>query len=401
MNFNQPLMIFRMFARLLGRVPTRHLWYLFRRLRYEKPHRFGRQIRVNTFFPPYPSLAFDRFCRAVIERRRVPYSTYLAVTGRCPCRCGHCSYAGRADRELSTVAMLDLIKQIKSLGTCTLGLTGGEPLLRDDLEELAAAAGPEMACILFTTGHGLDERRAAGLKRASVACVTIGLESSDPIEHDRVREFTGSFEQVRAAAVVSRAAGLYFAISTVATHEKIARNELERMYDLAAEWDAGEFRVLAPVATGGWRGCGAAMLSPAELRLVAEFHHAYNRRPSGPAIASFAYLESDELFGCGAGFHHLFIDAAGQVCPCDLTPLSFGDTTIEPLPAIWRRMAAYFPGPRRGCLMQVLSRQVGDWPDTLPLPRENSESLCSTRVYGGPLPEGYRRLVKANQKFKP
>ena len=134
MSFAQPLMIARMFARMIGRVPPRHLWYLFRRLRYEKPHRFAGQIRVNTFFPPYPSPAFDRFCRAVIDRRRVPYSTYLAVTGRCPCRCEHCSYAGRPDRELPTTAMLDLIDQIKSLGTCTLGLTGGEPLLRDDLE---------------------------------------------------------------------------------------------------------------------------------------------------------------------------------------------------------------------------------------------------------------------------
>ncbi|GAH56345.1 unnamed protein product, partial [marine sediment metagenome] len=76
--------VLRMFRPLVGRLPAGHLWYLFRRMRNEKPHRFNGQLRINTFFPPYPSQAFDRFCRAVVERRRVPFSTYLAVTHDCP-----------------------------------------------------------------------------------------------------------------------------------------------------------------------------------------------------------------------------------------------------------------------------------------------------------------------------
>ena len=388
------LAVVRMFGRMIGRLPAGHLWLLLRRMRNEKPHRFAGQTRINTFFPPYPSPAFDRFCEAVIGRRRVPFSTYLAVTGRCPYRCPHCSYAGRGEGELPTRRMLDLIGQIKAIGTCTLGLTGGEPMLRDDLPELLAAAGPEMASILFTTGHRLDAPAARRLAEARLTCVTVGIESADPARHDKVRGRGGSFEEARAAVAACREAGLYTAVSTVATRRKLAGGELERMYDLAAEWGVGEFRVLAPVATGGWLACAAEMLSPQERAEAAAFHVRHNRRRVGPAVASFAYLESAELFGCGAGYHHLFIDAAGNVCPCDLTPLSFGNVTAEPLVEIWSRMAHHFPRPRCRCLMADLAGRLPDGA-ALPLPPAQSQRLCPPRPAGekAPLPEAYRRLL--------
>jgi MoaA/NifB/PqqE/SkfB family radical SAM enzyme len=386
--------VMRMFARMVGRLPAGHLWFLLRRMREEKPHRFGGQTRINTFFPPYPSEAFDRFCEAVIRRRRVPYSTYLAVTGRCPYRCAHCSYAGRPLEEMSTEEAIELIGQIDRIGTCTLGLTGGEPMLRDDLPDLVAAAGDRMATIVFTTGRGLDAARAKRLARAKLDCVTVGIESSDPAAHDAVRGESGSFGEARAAVAVCRDAGLYPAVSTIGTREKLASGELERMVDLAAEWGAGEFRVLAPVATGAWAGCAAEMLTPAERQALADFHIRGNRRRgAGPAVACFARLESPELFGCGAGYHHLFIDAAGNVCPCDLTPLSFGNVGDEPLAEIWRRMGETFARPRCRCLMAQIAEKLPPDAD-LPLPREQSEAVCPHRADDEPLPEAYRRILE-------
>ncbi len=399
MSIGRYLLVSRMFARLAGRVPARHLWYLLRRMRFEKPHRYAGQVRINTFFSPFPSLAFDRFCAAVIARRRVPYSTYLAVSARCPFRCGHCSYAWRSPVEMTTAQMRDVIGQIRSLGTCTLGLTGGEPLLRDDLEELISAAGPEMTSVLFTTGHGLDVERAGRLKRAGVGCVTIGIESADAGVHDEVRGCAGSFAEAAAAARHCREAGVYLALSTVGTREKLASGELEVMHRLAAGWGAGEFRILTPVATGAWAGCATQMLTAAERQTLAGLHRQLNRRRDGPAVAAFAYLESAEVFGCGAGFHHLFIDAAGQVCPCDLTPLSFGDVTQEPLLRIWQRMGRFFPVPRRGCLMAEIAQQIQGDGAALPLPREASEAICGACRPQGRLPEGYRRLLRRADSF--
>lgn len=391
------LRVLRMFARMVGRVPAGHLWYMLRLMRSEKPHRFAGQVRINTFFPPYPSPAFDRFCRAVAERRRVPFSVYIAVTGDCPCRCPHCSYAGRRTERMGRELMLDVVGQVKALGTCTVGFTGGEPLLRDDLEDFVAAAGPEMATIVFTSGHGLDAGRARRLARAGATCVTVGIEAAEARAHDAVRGVTGSFEQARAAVAACRAAGVYAAVSTIGFREKLAGGELERMFDLAAAWGAGEFRVLAPVATGGISAGAAAMLSPDEMRELADFHVRHNRRRGGPAVACFAHLESGAVFGCGAGYHHLFIDAGGEVCPCDLTPLSFGSVTDEPLADIWARLEKWFPLPRRGCLMERLAEKIAADGGDLPLRRDRSEALCPPRSADEPLPEGYRRLFRSRR----
>jgi len=392
MTLSARLRVARMFARMIGHVPMGHLWYLWRRMRNEKPHRFKGQTRINTFFPPYPSQAFDRFCKAVIERARVPFSTYLAVTAQCPFHCAHCSYAGRGGEEMSTERMLDVIGQVKALGTCTLGFTGGEPMLRGDLVQLVSAASPEMATIVFTTGRGLTGRKASELARAGVTCVTVGIESADPATHDAVRGVEGSFDEARAAVMACRDAGVYAALSTVGTRERLAGGELDRMYALAYQWGVGEFRLLAPVATGALAGCAAAMLSDDEMQALADFHVTHNRRPGGPAVASFAYLESADMFGCGAGYHHLFIDAAGEVCPCDLTPLSFGSVRTELLADIWSRMAEHFSRPRCGCLMGQLAQGISaDGP--LPLPPEQSESICPRCTDADALPGAYKRLL--------
>ena len=382
----------RMFLPLVGRVPAGHLWYLFRKMRCEKLQRFAGQVRINTFFPPWPSPALDRFCQNVAARRRVPYSVYLAASDQCPFHCHHCSYAGRRREALSTDRMRQLVGQIKALGTCTLGLTGGEPLLRADLESLVAAAGPEMATIVFTTGHGLDQRRAESLRRAGAGCVTVGLESADPATHDRVRGVVGSFASAREAVAACRGAGLFTAISTVGFREKLASGELERLYRLGADWGVGEFRLLAPVATGGLSGCGSAMLSAEELAALAAFQVDHNRLDGGPSVNSFAHLESAEMFGCGAGYHHLFIDASGEVCPCDLTPMSFGNAAQEPLADIWARMGEFFARPRCGCLMGQLAAGFHNGAP-LPLAREQSESLCPRRLPTDLLPQAYRRLL--------
>jgi len=258
------LQIMKMFGGFVGRVPMGHLLYLVAKLRNEKPHSFAGQLRLNSFFPPFPSVAFDRFRHAVIERRRVPLSVYLATSAQCPGRCRHCSYAGRTGTALSGHQFLETGNSIKSLGACTLGFTGGEPLLCPNLEDLISAAGPEMATIVFTTGHMLTEARARRRASARVTCVTVGLESSATAVPDGARGGGGSFAAAGAAVGNCRNAGIYVAISTIGTREKIVSGELERMYDLARRWEVGELRVRAPVATGAAAGCTSFMLTTAE-----------------------------------------------------------------------------------------------------------------------------------------
>ncbi|MDP6543571.1 MAG: radical SAM protein [Phycisphaerae bacterium] len=363
-------------------------------MRNEKAHRFAGRLRVNSFFPPFPSQAYLRFRDAISARRRVPVSTYIALTSRCPFECDHCSLAGRGEGELSTDQWLEVISQLKDAGGCIVGFTGGEPLLRDDLETLIAAAGPEMETILFTTGSGLDATRATNLAAAGLGCVTVGIEADSPGAHDAVRGVDGSFAEAGEAIVACQNTGLYTALSTIGTAGRIASGQLDAMYALAGRWGVQEFRLLAPVATGAQAGNPDFMLDGPGRETLKKFHIDSNRaarRSGAPAVASFAYLESDEMFGCGAGYHHLFVDAAGNVCPCDLTPLSFGSVVDDSLADIWASMGKHFSRPGCKCIMSQLAEKIAEG-QTLPLPEAPSEDLAR-QLDPSELPDGYKRIL--------
>jgi len=380
----------------LGKLPISLLWRLARQMRYEFPHRCHNQLYINTFFPPYPSNAFDKYLDAVIQKNRIPYSTYFAVTDKCPYHCPHCSYGHHQKGHLDTPKAKEIIRQINSIGTVTIGFTGGEPLLRDDIVELVETVGDHTASIMFTTGHQLDENLAQGLTQAGLGCLMIGIESDDPQEHDEIRGVKGSYDEAVRAIEISLKTGIYTAISTVATRDKIAKGKLRKLAELATRHGIHEFRILEPVPTGRFQDCTCEKLSARESKHLSDFHKQWNRKNSGCAIACFSHLESDEMFGCGAGYHHLFIDAVGNVCPCDLTPLSFGNTLEEPLSDIWRKMEQYFPLPRCGCFMKEVCEQLKgtDDPIELPLDLHQSIELCQTHPRTKKLPLMYRHYLK-------
>ncbi len=382
------------FARSLKCLPLRHVWYLTRQLRFEQLHIHNDRIYVNTFLPPIPSPAFDRLLNAVIHKQRVPFSTYFAITDECPFKCSHCSYGRRASGEMTTPQALDVIEQIKGLGTTTLGFSGGEPLLRQDLPELIQAVGPDTETILFTTGHTLDAPRATQLKCAGLNSLMIGLESDIASTHDAVRGVPGSFDEGIEAIRLSLDAGLYTAISTVATHDKIENHTIEKMADLASDMKVHEFRILEPVPTGRALGQTSAVLTPQEQQILTTFHKKWNQAKKGPAIASFSHLESDAMFGCGAGYHHLYIDACGEVCPCDLTPLSFGNVLNTPLATIWQQMGEVFTQPRCSCFAAKACCDLAKQSQTgsLPLPVDKTTELCQSHPCEGRLPRVYDNL---------
>jgi len=396
MKLHDWLKLSPVFLKCLGKLPVSHLWYLAKQFRNEHPHHHNGKLYVNTFFPPYPSKPFDRFLDTVIERKRVPYSTYFAVTDKCPFNCPHCSYGLHKKGSLDTKQALNVIEQIKSLGTVTIGFTGGEPLLREDIVELVGSVGDQVATIMFTTGHRLNKELASQLMGAELDCMMIGIESYDSAEHDKVREVAGSFDEAIKAIGLSLDAGLYTAISTVGTKEKIKDGQIQKLAKLAENYGVHEFRVLEPIPTGSFYNQKDEVLSGDESKELADFHKQWNRKNSGPAISGFSYLESEEMFGCGAGFHHLFIDAIGNVCPCDLTPLSFGNVLENSLEKIWLDMGQIFDLPRCECLMKEICKKTSNLKDSqeLPLDSEKSFDLCQAVNNSDKLPKVYKNLFK-------
>jgi pyrroloquinoline quinone biosynthesis protein E len=113
-----------------------------------------------------------------------PLWLVLELTYRCPLKCVWCNnpldFDRYAAKELSTEEWKDVLRQARALGSLQLGFSGGEPMQRDDLEELVGFADSlGFYTNLITSGIGLNEKRLTALKRAGLKQIQLSLQSAD------------------------------------------------------------------------------------------------------------------------------------------------------------------------------------------------------------------------------
>src|SRR3954451_8040539 len=146
-----------------------------------------------------------------------PYTLVAELTYRCPLHCPYCSnpvdIGARRREELETEHWTRVFGEARALGVLQLALTGGEPMLRRDLDELVAAGrAAGLYSTLVTAGTLFTPERAARLKDAGLDHVQVSIQSPDPDENDRIAGIK-SFEKKIAAARAARELGFPLTIN--------------------------------------------------------------------------------------------------------------------------------------------------------------------------------------------
>ncbi len=341
---------------------------------------------VNSFFPPINSYAFYQIAMRVpgegpeffenhtIGKRLAPISTYMAITHHCMYHCWHCSassFMERSEKDMSREELLLVVKQIKELGTGIIGFTGGEPLLRKDLEEaitLAAApteasnlkGGASVPCmtLVFTTGYGLSRERANSLKNAGLFGIAISLDSVSSKKHDIMRGVEGAFDRAIEAIGNAKAVGLYTMCQTVCTRELLNSGEIYDLARYAKALGIDEMRIMEPIPCGSMKEHEKEVLTKEEQSKLISLHIEMNEDQSFPKVSVFPYVESEDQYGCGAGSQHSFVDAEGNFGPCDFLPSSYGNLLKEDAAAIWQRMHEKVGKPKCTCCAKCSEEQV-------------------------------------------
>jgi len=195
---------------------------------------------------------------------------------------------------------------------------------------------------------------------------------------------------------LARQNGFYTMVGSVATRALVADGLLAALHGLARECGADELRLVEPMPCGLLAdGGGDSLLEPGHIAAIRQFHVQANRKQLRPKVCAFNQIESPELFGCGAGTQHLFIDATGEVCPCDFTAMSFGNAASQPLDVIWSRMSEAMGNPRRHCFIQAHHRLLLKH-GGFPLPPDKSCLVCA-EAGREPLPD-YFQLVAGRKE---
>ena len=368
---------------------------------------WGDQFVMGTHAPPFPSSAFDRFLQGLIpagDEDDQPLLTMaaLAVTNRCPYRCWHCYNADRSQEDLPVDDLKRITAQFQDLGAASIILTGGEPLLRPDLEEVCASIDGDSVILLNSSGRGLDAARARSLKDAGVWSVGISLDSVDPAEHDRLRGVRGTYDIAAAAIANVRDAAMYPYVIGV-MREGFLEEDVFIPYLLKAQaLGAMEVHLLDPAPAGRLIGQPVCEASPEQRARMIDYQRLVAGHDDWPILSFASLFESADWFGCAAGRAMLYVDGGGDVCPCYVAPISFGNAVTEPLADIVRRVQEHVGHPRSRCLSHVLAEDLAPAIEKhgTPLPPDVSCSICKKRLGPDQAPGGVSRLQRVLQNMQ-
>jgi radical SAM protein with 4Fe4S-binding SPASM domain len=338
---------------------------------------------------PSTYLAFSGMYRPVV---------FWNLTDHCNLSCTHCysrSGPGRAtEGEFSTAEAFRVIDDLAAMGVPLILFTGGEPLMREDIWELARHArnrGLKMA--LSTNGTLLTPEIARRIKECGIEYAGISLDGALAETHDRFRNSPGAFEKTIRAFAACREAGLRCGVRVTLTQEN--RHELGDLVDLALAHGASRFCLYWLVPTG--RGSDSYTRLQLDRTGVVEALDVLYRKAkeTDPTIMEFLTVDapqdcihllasmekdgSDDLAdarelleslkgGCSAGTRVANIDAQGNVYPCQFArspEFLIGNIRDRPFSELWtdvknpvlarfREKQARFGGRCAGCTYRDL-----------------------------------------------
>lgn len=296
-----------------------------------------------------------------------PYALLAELTYRCPLHCPYCSNPTqlRGERELTIDEWQRVITEAAELGVLQVGFSGGEPLVRRDLEWLVAAArGAQLYTNLITSGIGLNAERARALREAGLDSAQLSFQSDNDSSGDAIAGARAHQRKIEAAAAI-REAGVALSLNFVLHRHNIER--LPQMLELAESLGATRLE-LANVQYYGWAFLNRAALLP--TREQVERTHVLaaeaKRRLAGKIELFYVLPDYYETRPkpClnGWGQRYLTVNPVGDVLPCAtagsaIPGMIFENVRARSLAWIWRESESFnrfrgtdwMPEPCRSC----------------------------------------------------
>lgn len=296
-----------------------------------------------------------------------PYTLVAELTYRCPLRCVYCSNPtdwSRHGDALSAEDWLRVFREAEALGVVTLNLTGGEPLLRDDLEQLVEGARAlDLYTNLITSGIPLARERLARLKTLGLDNVQVSIQDVERTASDRIAGLRAFDRKLEVARWVKEL-GFPLTLNVVLHRENLGR--VTEVIALAESLHADRLE-LANTQYLGWALLNRRTLLPtrAQLDAAREVARAARRRLQGRMEVLFVtpdyYADTPKACMDGWGRRFIVVTPDGLALPCHaahtLPGLVFDNVRSRALGDIWRDSAAFnafrgeawMPEPCRSC----------------------------------------------------
>jgi len=289
------------------------------------------------------------------------------ITRRCNLFCAHCrasaldeEYAG----ELSTSEAFHIVDQIAEVAKPILILTGGEPLLRQDIFEIGKYAHSKgFRVVMGTNGTLVTPKIAARLKKVPISRISVSIDFPTASLQDEFRGKDGSFVEALSGVHNAHEAGLEVQINS--TISRLNAKYLPQLVDMALELKVAAFHPFLLVPTGRGKGLAEQELAPEEYEEVLRWickkqqelgnklffkptdvpHYQRVIRQCGvkqtvshghPGTFPTSQRGLDtNTRGCMAGTGFCFISHVGQVQGCGYFDVSAGNLQEQSFASVW------------------------------------------------------------------
>ena len=285
---------------------------------------------------------------------RYPTVVSLEMTHSCNCNCNHCNMGGKIPGEklINAARYSELIKELKPI---IVQISGGEPLLRDDLEDIVRAVKKQAPyVIVVSNGWLLTRERYESLREAGIDQLSISLCLPDS-RHDEWRGIKGLFEHLNKIIPELTALGH----DDVVLNSAITHENLPHIMDLVAvaeRWNSNiSFSAYSTLRTGERKYTIETEEDLARLRSELDKLKEYSRSHCGRIMnedfnieGTYSFFEKGEMPNCTAGLRFMVVTPQGELKPC-----SMHDKTYDSL----RQMQKEFIPTNKcgGCYVSIRS----------------------------------------------
>ncbi|MFH1814091.1 MAG: pyrroloquinoline quinone biosynthesis protein PqqE [Pseudomonadota bacterium] len=267
------------------------------------------------------------------------------LTYRCPLHCVYCYNPvdfAKTEDELTTEQWFKVLREARELGSVQCGFSGGEPMLRDDLEVIVAEAHRlGYYTNLLTSGVGLNEKRIGALKEAGLDHIQLSFQDSTREMNDFLSS-TRTFDLKRRAADMIKAHGYPMVMNCTIHRHNI--DHIEAILQLASDIDA-EYVELANTQYYGWAQVNRDQLLPSREqleraeRITNEWRATHGNKMKLFFVVPDYYEKRPKKCMNGWGNIFLTITPDGKALPCHtarmLPGLEFPDVRTSSIREIW------------------------------------------------------------------
>lgn len=283
------------------------------------------------------------------------------ITRRCNLKCVHCRSSSLITDQhpgFTTDEAFALLDDIASYAKPVIVLSGGEPLLRKDVFDIARhGTGLGLRMCMATNGMLVNDEVCENIKKSGIRICSLSLDGSTEEVHDNFRNQKGAFAGVMRAAGLFKKHGIEFLINSSFT--KRNQSEIPKIAKLARELGATAWYMFMIVPTGRGEDIMDELISKEEYEEILNWHYDMEKLEKDilvrPTCAPHYYRivlqrnkEDEEKLerrtlkfstggskGCLAGQLICLIDVDGEVLPCSYFPKSAGNVRNQSFKEIW------------------------------------------------------------------